>query len=208
MKNLREMKVFGYILEFLSVLILLSYFSFCSLIKTDPDFADDIIQGPERFQFDPSRVPVIDKTTERELLEMYPNPHRKWTFKIPITKEILGRKFEMKKVISYVNYITSALPNGGYIGSDYLYFHVFFDKDEIVQQFIIDHSIKEKVDRNSPWMQGKFSNINGKRHWIDGDYWPDSVVDGSCYWAQRRDRKKFRHSEEIHCKYWESVPVY
>lgn len=188
--------------------MILSLLSCELLSKNDPDFIDDIFNGPEKFQFDPNKMPVIGKTTEQELLEMYPSPWSRMTFRMPIAKEILGRKFEMKKIIAYVNYVTAPLENGGYIGIDYLYFHVFFDKDGIVQQYIVDHSIKKEANRNSPWLQGKFSNIKDKKHWKDGDYWPESVVDGTCYWAQRRDRKKYRHSEQIQCRYWDAIPVY
>ncbi|MBM9592385.1 hypothetical protein JWG41_18220 [Leptospira sp. 201903075] len=178
------------------------------LSKNDPDFADDIIDGPEKFQFDPSKLPVIGKTTEQELLEIYPKPWSRMTFRNPINKEILGRKFEMKKIIGYVNYVTAPLPNGGYVGIDYLNFHIFFDKDGIVQQYIVDHIIKEETNRSSPWVPGKFSNIKDKKHWKKSEYWPESVVDGDCYWAQRRDRKKYRQNEQVQCRYWDPVPVY
>lgn len=208
MKIQKEMKMVTLFVKLFSILIILSLLSCRFFFKDDPDFVDDIIDGPEKFQFDPNKLPVIGKTTEQELLEMYPKPWSIMTFQKPIAKEILGRKFEMKKIISYANYITSPLSNGGYIGIDYLYFHVFFDKGGVVQQYIVDHKINEKVDRNSPWVQGKFSNIKDKKHWQDGDYWPESGNDGDCYWAQRRDRIKYHQSEQIQCRYWDAVPVY
>ncbi|MCW7472472.1 hypothetical protein [Leptospira levettii] len=208
MKLQKKMKHSNLLVKLLSILIKWGFISCGILFKNDPDFADDIFHGPEKFQYDPTKLPVIGKTTEQELLGMYHSPWLRMTFKKPIVKEIMGRKFEIKKIIAYVNYVTAPLPNGGYIGMDYLYFHVFFDKDGIVQQYIVDHSIKEVANRNSPWIPGKFSNIKDKKHWKDGDYWPESVVDGTCYWAQRRDRKKYRQSEQIECRYWDAVPVY
>ncbi|WP_039927071.1 hypothetical protein [Leptospira vanthielii] len=202
------MKKHTLLIKFVTILMILSALSCGLFSKNDPDFAGDIIDGPEKFQYDPNKLPVIGKTTEQELLEIYPKPWLRKTFKKPITKEILGRKFEMKKIIAYVNYLTAPLPNGGYVGMDYLYIHIFFDKDGIVQQYIIDHTIKEKANRNSPWVAGKYSNIKDRKHWREDDYWPESVVDGTCYWAQRRDRKKYRQSEEIQCRYWDPVPVY
>ncbi|WP_244290156.1 hypothetical protein [Leptospira bourretii] len=197
-----------YLVKLLSILIILSLLSCELLSKDDPDFADDFFHGPEKFQYDPNKLPVIGKTTEQELLGMYPRPWLRMTFRKPIIKEIMGRKFEMKKIIAYVNYVTAPLPNGGYIGMDYLYFHVFFDNNGIVQQYIVDHKINEKADRNSPWMPGKFSNIYGKKNWKNSELWPESIEDSRCYWAQRRDRKKHRHSEQIQCRYWDPVPVY
>ncbi|EOQ95577.1 putative lipoprotein [Leptospira wolbachii serovar Codice str. CDC] len=202
------MKIPTLLAKFLTILMILSSLSCELLSKDDPDFADDIISGPEKFQYDPNKLPVIGKTTEQGLLEMYPKPWSRLTFRKPIVKEILGRKFEMKKIIGYVNYVTAPLPNGGYLGMDYLYFHIFFDKNGIVQQYIVDHTIKEKANRNTPWVYGKYSNIKNKKHWKEDDYWPESVVDATCYWAQRRDRKKYRHSEQVQCRYWDSVPVY
>ncbi|MBM9589395.1 hypothetical protein JWG41_02985 [Leptospira sp. 201903075] len=202
------MKIPTLLPKFLTILMILSSLSCELLSKYDPDFADDIIGGPEKFQYDPNKLPVIGKTTEQELLEMYPSPNERKTFRKPIVKEILGRKFEMKKIIGYVNYVTAPLPNGGYVGVDYLNFHIFFDKDGIVQQYIINHRIKKEANRNSPWIPGKYSNIKDKKHWKDGEYWPESVVDGDCYWAQRRDRKKYRQNEQVQCRYWDPVPVY
>lgn len=101
------MKKHTLLIKFVTILMILSALSCGLFSKNDPDFAGDIIDGPEKFQYDPNKLPVIGKTTEQELLEIYPKPWLRKTFKKPITKEILGRKFEIEK-----NYRLCKLLNG------------------------------------------------------------------------------------------------
>lgn len=191
-----------------SILLFIIFFlantSACS--KTDPDFKHDIINGPEHFQFDPHKVPIPGVTTEEELLKMYPNPSRKWTFKKPIPKEILGRKFNMDKIIFYFNFKSEKYSRpgaSGYRGKDYIYFYIFIEKG-VVQQHLIRHVIMQ----NDKWVEAEHTRLPEKRK--KNENWEDQNIDGECYWAQRRDRAKFlAGSRKVNpCPYWETVPAW
>ena len=201
-------------IKILLVIIATLFLSQCNPV--DPEFKDDVINGPEKFQFDPNKLPIIGVTTEKELLRMYPNPSTKWTFKKPIPKEILGKKFNMEKMLDYTNLVTEQISSpsvSGYVGKDYLYFFVFIEKG-IVQQYLIKHKVKKKSnsgkfeDRFGVWIEGKYNRMPTSIR--EMEMYPDSPLDGACYWAQRKDRAQFRggNTHVDPCPYWETVPAW
>ncbi|UOG32630.1 hypothetical protein [Leptospira noguchii] len=193
-------------LEFVLIILLITS---CDLFKkVDPDFKDYVVDGPTDFPFDPNKLPVIGVTTEEDLKKMYPKPYRIWTYKKPIPKEIMGKKFNMDRIYYYVNLQTEKISGpgkSGYFGKDYLYFYLFIEKG-VVAQYIIKHIVKK--DGNwKDWVPGPYhQSIPGLS---ENQLWPGQDEDGNCYWLQRRDR--FQHVHSGHrkpCPYWEAAPAW
>lgn len=87
MKFQKKMNHSILLVKLISILITWGFISCGILFKDDPDFGDDIIHGPEKFQYDPNKLPVIGKTTEQELLGMYHSPWLRMTFKSQFLKK-------------------------------------------------------------------------------------------------------------------------
>ncbi|PNV74136.1 hypothetical protein BES34_014860 [Leptospira inadai serovar Lyme] len=191
---------------FIVSILVLTAIPACGIFdKVDPDFKDDIMNGPENFQFDPNNVPILGVTTEEDLKKMYPPPSRKWTYKKPIPKEIMGARFNMDRVISYYHFQKDQISGpgkSGYVGKDYLYFNIFLEKG-IVKQYLVKHDIKIK----GKWVPSKDSK--SPQNLSNNDLWPDQLIDGQCYWLQRKDRLYYLNSDSfMECPYWKAVPAW
>ncbi|AVV78341.1 hypothetical protein [Leptospira santarosai] len=193
--------------KYLGFVLIVLLVTSCDLFKkVDPDFRDDIIDGPTDFPFDPNKLPVIGVTTEEDLKKMYPPPSGRWTYKKPIPKEIMGKKFNMDRIIFYENLQKEKISGpgkSGYFGKDYLHFDVFIEKG-VVAQYLVKHLVMV----NGDWRRGPFNQVPSS--FKDNESWPGSWLDGSCYWLQRRDRRQHFQSDGVfdNCPYWEAVPAW
>ncbi|MDI7166529.1 hypothetical protein [Leptospira santarosai] len=196
--------------KYLGFVLIVLLVTSCDLFKkVDPDFKDYVADGPEDFPFDPNKLPVIGVTTEEDLKKMYPKPYRIWTYKKPIPKKIMGKKFNMDRIYYYVNLQTEKISGpgkSGYFGKDYLYFYIFIEKG-VVAQYLVEHSVKK--DGNwKDWVPGPYDqSIKGLKI---NESWPDQHQDADCYWLQRRDRLQYFQSDGHRkpCPYWEAVPAW
>ncbi|WP_016754035.1 hypothetical protein, partial [Leptospira santarosai] len=170
--------------KYLVFVLIILLITSCDLFKkVDPDFKEYVVDGPEDFPFDPNKLPVLGVTTEEDFKRMYPKPYRIWTYKKPIPKEILGKKFNMDQIIYYANYQKEKISGpgvSGYVGKDYLNFYIFIEKG-VVAQYLVEHHVKV----NNDWALGPYDrSVSG----LDGnESWPGQHVDADCYWLQRRD---------------------
>ncbi|EMO12081.1 hypothetical protein LEP1GSC165_0076 [Leptospira santarosai str. CBC523] len=191
------------------VLIILLVMSCDVFKKEDPDFKDDVInEGPTDFPFDPNKLPVIGVTTEEDLKKMYPPPSTRWTYKKPIHKEILGKKFQMDRIIFYENLQKEKISGpgkSGYYGKDYLHFDVFIEKG-VVAQYLVSHIVRK--DWKEDWVPGPYDQPIPELK--NKESWPGARADSDCYWLQRRDRRQHFQSDGVfdNCPYWEAVPAW
>ncbi|EKR92158.1 hypothetical protein [Leptospira santarosai] len=197
--------------KYLGFVLIVLLVTSCDLFKkVDPDFKDDVRYGPTDFPFDPNKLPVIGVTTEEDLKKMYPPPYARWTYKKPIPKEILGKKFNMDRVLFYENIQKEKISGpgkSGYFGKDYLYFYLFIEKG-IVAQYFVTHIVRK--DWKEDWAPGPYDRpISGLK---GNETWPGQHQDAGCYWLQRRDRRQHFHSDSDSifdpCPYWEAVPAW
>ncbi|EKO78371.1 MULTISPECIES: hypothetical protein [unclassified Leptospira] len=195
--------------KYLGFALIILLITSCDLFKkVDPDFRDDIIDGPTDFPFDPNKLPVIGVTTEEDLKKMYPPPSGRWTYKKPIPKEIMGKKFNMDRIIFYENLQKEKISGpgkSGYFGKDYLHFDVFIEKG-VVAQYLVSHIVRK--DWKEDWVPGPYDQPIPELK--NKESWPGARADSDCYWLQRRDRRQHFQSDGVfdNCPYWEAVPAW
>ncbi|QOI53327.1 hypothetical protein [Leptospira interrogans] len=197
--------------KYLGFVLIVLLVTSCDLFKkVDPDFKDYVVDGPEDFPFDPNKLPVIGVTTEEDLKKMYPKPYRIWTYKRPIPKEILGKKFNMDRIYYYVNLQTEKISGpgkSGYFGKDYLHFYLFIEKG-VVAQYLVSHHVRKNWKED--WALGPYDRSVWGLNKKNNETWPGQDEDADCYWLQRRDRLQYFQSDGHRkpCPYWEAVPAW
>ncbi|MCB1174292.1 MAG: hypothetical protein KDK39_12030 [Leptospiraceae bacterium] len=135
--------------------------------KCAPDlfYKNDVINHDwSKFEYPPVPMPTIGKTTEQELLGMYPKewyPARIYSFKKDRVLKFRDKSFRFDKYIMYKDYRKKDTISQGSDGrkqfsrvhSDYIRFYVFF-RNKAVVALTTYHMTK----KGNKWKPGSYSN--------------------------------------------------
>lgn len=163
--------------------------------KHDSFYKNDILMRgskPGSFKYPPKKFPVVGKTTEAEVYEMYAytkNPNTRFSYKKPVGIKIKNRKFKIDKFLEYIDYgfseRRSRTKDGGRtydkVHRKYINFYILLHQG-IVVYYTTSHFIKTE---NNKWITGKFNN--GYSKVLNDENFPGHDFIGCEYWLQRPD---------------------